>query len=607
MSKKPKKKHVKPAQQSPLNMVYNLCLTFAGPLLSQQVGALKLGVDTAMQRYRNKPVINGSLIRGNLRDYLQQLFEVMPENKAERLQRYCGRWFGEPSAEGGMEPERGKVAFDMFWQLDGEYHTDAHRTRIQINEYGSVAHGALQTIEDCFPAGTEASFSGKLHAQFPNQDEKERFEKWLYKALELIPAMGSLKGIGYGKLIKAKLMPVHGEKKQPLTLPDGATRFGISLHLDRPICIGKPRTPGSNRIVSDDFISGNVIKAVIANLYDNDSKRLEETLCFDQLLFSHAYPSSGSQRPLPALPLSLAWYQKELFDMSDLQDFAHFPWQDIPRFQPDWKEKDWQEIGEKYNLQPDKPERLLMVRTGINSTAGVAAEGELFSVECVDTPDFVWLGNVDLRSIPENQRQTVLQNLLAVLEQGLNGIGKTKANARVEVHGQAFTPPHGALPAIGETAIVTLVSAARLLPLNLEKTWAEQHQVGDTPDDALAGLYQNYWQTVSNEGLSLQRYFAQQRRHGGVYLYEHFQGKASPYCPEWLTQAGSVFVVKIESEAGLQCLQKWMEVGLPAHPDADGKTATWRNTPYLPEHGFGEICVNWPAQTSRQLSNREGN
>lgn len=593
----------KPKTNPVQNIVYELRLTFAGPLLSQQSGTLRLGVDTAMQRYREQPAINGSLVRGNIRDYLGQLVEALPENKSQSLLNASLDWFGQASSESNMEPQRGNVRFDLFWLLQDKDFQGGHRTRIQLGEQGSVESGALQTIEDCFPTGTKPVFSGKLRATFKDPEERQRFEKWINKTLSFIPAMGSLKGIGYGRLLKAELKPASMTatgKKTPLSLPANTVRFGISLHLDRPFCIGKPRTPDSNRVVSDDFISGNVIKAVIANQYASEQAR-EDALCFDQLVFSHALPAKTATRQ-PPLPLSLAFYQDKLVDMSGLDNPQHFLWQDIPAFQPDWKDAQWSKASEDCGLSLASPERLLLVRTEISRDSGTAEEGRLFSVECVDPHDFAWYGNVDLSLVADERRPQVLKNLVACLQQGLDGIGKTKAYAQVDVYPQAFATPHGATPQVGETAIVTLMSDALLLPAHLEQVLANQWRDGTQSDSILHSLYAAYWENVAGNGLSLQRHFAQQKRRGGAYQHRHFQNRDA-YAPEWLTVAGSVFVLTVETNAGLEKLQQWIRTGLPTHTEAKDQPVTWKDTPYLPEHGFGEICVNWSAQTERPLQN----
>ena len=108
----------------------------------------------------------------------------------------------------------------------------------------------------------------------------------------------------------------------------------------------------------------------------------------------------------------------------------------------------------------------------------------------------------------------------------------------------------------------------------------------------LHDLYSDYWQQHSDNGLSLVRYFAQQKRYGGEYAKRHYQ-QAQPYAPEWLTEAGSVFVLRVANEYGLRCLKAWQQQGLPAASDSDGQSPTWKTTAYLPENGYGEICMNW--------------
>ncbi len=601
---------------------YELLLVFHAPLLSKQSGTLALGIDSAMQTYQHKPVLNGSLIRGNLRDYLEQFAKVLPESEAKSLQDSITRWFGRRTRKGesSLDTQRGTVHFDLFWTLtekpvankeksapDTNTKDDSRpvkRTRIKLNGNGSVETGALQFIEDRFQTGNEVECKGWLRTHFQDEKEHELFQHWISKALQFIPAMGSLKGVGYGRL-KENGFKLTPQKRHSTTilLTSKTTRFGIMLELKQPFCIGKPRTPGSNRIESEDYIAGNVIKGVIARLFEDTygkeeyRKRLRNDLCFDDLIFTHALPVA-KEKPnrLPPIPLSLAKYQDKYTDMNLLADPCLVRWyvskeDKAPAFQPDWKSTDWETAKKQCGINDESPGKLLLVRTAINGERGAAADGELFSVECIDPTGFTWHGNVDLSKVSESRRQGVLRKLSDVLQLGLDGIGKTKAHAVVTVTPSAFELPHGTLPEIGDIALVTLVTDANILPRHLEKL-AQEWNASKPDHEILHELYAQYWSAQSSQGLSLQRYFAQQKRVGGAFTHHHFQ-QGQEYYPEWLTVAGSVFVLKVESAQGLAHLQQWMKTGLSIQPECQEGLAAWEITAYLPEHGYGEICVNW--------------
>lgn len=577
-----------------ISQIYTLRLVFAGPLLSQASGTLVMGVDTAMQRdaqQRPVPVLNGSLVRGNIRHALKQFTGSSTSDLAKQLNSYITQWFGRESS--AFEPQRAQVQFDFFWHLEQNTEiAQAYRTRIQIDETGKVKEGALQVLEDCFPLGTTPAFVGKLRAQFADEVEQAQFERALHMALDFIPAMGSLKGIGFGRLL------THSLDKEAATLPTAPAMptlvdncFGIRLTLDRPFCLGKPRTPESNRIESSQVITGQVIKAVLAQAYGQDQKRLEEELSLDRLIISHCHPvkeAIQANKPSLPLPLSLAYVDGELQDLS-MTTAATYTGKNAVIFQPDWKSEQETKAQESLKLNQAYPERLLVVRTAIDAEQQTAQESELFSLECIDPTDYVWCGTVSLANIPTERQARVVQYLHQCFSQGLQGIGKTKAYAKVE-----YYTPNSSAPwtvTAKQTITLTLSSPARLFPLGWERM---------QPNATARQLHEDYWNQVSNQSLKLVNFFAQQQRLGGQYHYHHFQLKADqttkPYQTEWLTSAGSVFSLEVlDAKQAQTCLQQWLSQGLPV---PEGNSITWQDSPYLPEHGYGEVLLNWQPLTA---------
>ena len=598
---------------------YDLTLTFQAPLLTQANGTLSFGVDSAMQKYRGLPILSGSLIRGNLRHALSNFAALLGEKE---LDKKINDWFGQESTE-DMEPQRAAVSFDFFWKLTTpELVTKARRTRIKMDDNEKVEAGALQVIEDCFALGTTPVFNGKLSAMFKNDAEQTEFETWVCKALTHIPAMGSLKGSGFGKLTKFELQPIKTDSDEmPLTLNPDTLRFGIQLKLDRPLCIGKARTNDSNRIISRDFIPGNVLKAVVAeNLNVDDLAAID----FDSISFSHAMPmpaisdKEGVKRP-QTIPLSLAIHsvvnhkgkkRRIPVDVADLDDPVNKQyWQQpgksdvysLPDFQPDWKDKDWS-IASKKGYDFPLPDRFTLIRTQIESgESNVAKEAGLFSIECCDTRytryddtsgaetshDLVWSAAIDVSASKESV--VAKAKLLKGLERGLNRIGKTKAHASVSVTDTPYDYPQQAIPQCGESVVISLMTDARILP-SLSHAEKPIHATGS--QDALQDSYQRYW----GDSFELKTFYAQQKQTGGEFFRRKFQKQRRDYRPEWLTLAGSVFVLTVKDEAGRALLATWQQHGIPAYPDFEDGLPHWKQSPHLPEHGFGQVMLRKQAK-----------
>jgi len=594
---------------------YKLDLYFRGPLLFKEAGTIAVGIDSAMQTYRGKPVLNGSLLRGNIRHALRQL--LVFADKAEDLADTFNEWFGNASGEGmdddsaNLDPKRSLVQFDLFWKLVAPIDpVPGVRTRILIDDNGNVASGALQTMEDVFQfrAEEEPVFCGYIGI---DESVDESFVFWLERALCYIPAMGSDKAIGFGKLDNFIVTKQPAPAIAPLNLSSSTERFGFSFSLDRPLCLGGPRTNDGNHIVSSEVITGNVIKAVIANACSDDSSEsdqnaLENKLCFDQLIVNHCLPApADSPGRMPPLPHSVAYIDKkngencEIICATNIDQ--HQQWLYEPSFKADRSQ--YQELACRKNLGLSVQEqmRIVLVRTGIESTTGTSKEGELFSIECVVPETRVytdegesefttrWCGNIDLRGIPAERRPTVTTNLQALLAKGLKNIGKTKASTYdFQLHDEPFSTPQQNPIETGQLAVVTTMSDSRLFVPGWERR-ANSAQLGAWEH------YKEYWKTESDGHLRLDRIFASQILRGGVHHHWRFQ-KNTPYCPEWLTTAGSVFVVKVLDDRGKELLESWQQCGLPASRDGTGKPSDWHTCPYLPEHGFGEILVNWTAQ-----------
>jgi len=608
-------------------VTFSLSLVFQAPLLTHTTGAMAFGMDMAMQCYRGEPVINGSLVRGNIREVWEHFLALGKKAGCDIGLSYedIDRWLGEELQKGEVKPKRAQLNFDYFWRLtdNSSLRQGAESVRYRIGieaATGTVESGNLQVIESCFPVGTKPCFKGVIRAELVTETEVKRVEKWLQKALYAITAMGALKGVGFGKLVKPELTlqnaPVVAAKA---TIT--ADRIGILLKLDRPLCAARPHSPNSNRFVSEDFISGSILKGAFAEQFHRAGipHQLAEQFDFDNLHFTHAVPTiqAAPLRPIP-VPLSLVSVAGEILDVALQQEarllgkkqddaITHF----APAFQVDWKKVDWELLEKKFTSfkinTHIKPDRLLTVRTAIKSETGTAEENKLFSLECIDSfaddEPLQWCAEITLDHVCEQDRPEVSRRLQEhLVHHGLSRMGKTKVNASVEITAQNFLEQQNEsslIPIDNAYHIVMLRSEARMLPNDPTVPSTNGHA-------ELFKLYSDYFHTASGKLLQLSHFYAQQRLFGGEFYWRHYRSKESNYRPEWLTVAGSVFVLKPlvgkDQQEIKSCLSRWLRLGLPVAQDR--KDRNWRGDPLIPENGFGEVVINH--RIHQALSQPEG-
>jgi hypothetical protein len=127
--------------------------------------------------------------------------------------------------------------------------------------------------------------------------------------------------------------------------------------------------------------------------------------------------------------------------------------------------------------------------------------------------------------------------------------------------------------------------------------------------ETVKAAYAGYWQAASGGVLKLERHLAAQKLLGG-YLGRRFRPLGeTDYYPFFLTAAGAVFVLKAtDPDKAAELCKNWKTWGLPP-PDwalekRYGKTESgrldWRQCPFTPENGFGEIAINLPCHWDLQ-------
>lgn len=584
---------------------FEVRLTLRAPILSQASGARAYGVDTASLRDGgNHPALPGSLVRGNLRHAWKDLRDRYPRVTEIPSEDEVKAWLGDKSEEGGdNRPNRGRLRFAEHWCADRPGESGVRHRAERDPNAGAVAGGSLQVIESPFAAGEKVVYVGWIKAWCRDDTEAGRLGQWIRKGLEYMPALGALKGTGFGRVLAVELStaPISVRTAGQSKVDSNATAFGIRLKLDRPFCFARSHLPNSNRYESEEFIPGGAIIGALARRLRHsgvDSGLLDHpdypALCrhFDSLGFTQGFAvaEASSERPV-VLPLSLVIgptnaaekASDDLYDVA-LKGAPGLIHHQAPAFSADWKDKHltmaYQKCGWGAPLV-----RSLIVRTEIDPY-GAAEEEKLFATECVVPQGHGWLATVNLNKIDDGDRSKVIDELERLLSTGLDRLGKTEAEAQVELLPQRPALAVPCHPIIHDNlAIVALQSAARLLP----------HAMGIPPTNGGSELFSEYegaWRELSGNSLRLLRFYARQQLVGGEYLWTRFQHREQPYTPELLTLAGSVFVLKVLHETNArQKLNEWLRNGLPQLTGSSGGE-DWKKTPYLAANGYGEIAVN---------------
>ncbi len=277
-----------------------------------------------------------------------------------------------------------------------------------------------------------------------------------------------------------------------------------------------------------------------------------------------------------------------------------------PTYQPDWKQSDSEAANLYKQPAPHKqdnhqPGRQLIVRTAIVEGEMNAKEGALFSLDCISPENTVWCADIDFSAIEDagekKQAQALMAKVLTKERQDndkpedykLQGIGKTKAHA-ILTQQEQFLQTQTVEKCQGYY-IITLQTPGRL--------FSAPNSIKAISDaESLKTCYQQYWQDISANTLTLSHYYAQQSKVGGEFYWRYYQ-QGEAYQPEWLTTAGSVFVLTANESFDETLLSDWLKWGLPQATDK--KDSDWSNNPYIRENGFAEIRLNDAIHTTLSL------
>lgn len=586
-------------------------LIVLGPFLTAATGPDRYGVDKSAHRDHNgQLVIPDSHLKGKLRSSLEELDQFFDSADRPDLDSL----FGAKSAEGSYEPLPASVRFSDL--LSVNLATDGTRTRVNINRTSQTAkQNMLREVDDPFASGTEICFTGKVTFSASDPGDAARIASVLRLGLRWLATVGSEKGVGFGRLKSAQVStPIETEV---IAIPTFAATSD-SLHLRitalEPLMAGGIKSRRTNYVISRQELPGGLIKGALATAlnaaYGVPVTRPLDASCaadfpgfealikhFSAVRVTHARPTLvGNPRPI-RLPLSAVEYGGTLAGDVALSSERTplVQGRNSPAYYGDAKHLD------RY-VGLAKPVELFVTRSEINDVSQRTAEGQLFTYQfyapCTDEKQPIeWVCNVNFDAISEPaERRAVRQQFATVVQQHLHRLGKLGRAVTVAVSDGSALPAVNNRAVIEDSiALVTLQSDAIMLAPNIVRSLP----LGKDLHEA----YAEYWHDISGGALILDDFFAHQGFEGG-YLYHRYLGGAErtnrphQYRPYFLTLAGSLFKLRVEDEIKATLfLTQWLSSGLPLPKWALAEygqynRALWKNCPFVPENGYGEIAVN---------------
>ncbi len=584
-----------------------IILNVQGPILTGASTAGDPGIDSPFARnHRDELYIPFSLVKGKLREAWTELCGA-GISFAGRIESR----FGTQAGEGVWDPDRGRLHFTDFVHVRAAQPVESApparakktSTGIKMDPLRKAGQeGAIQVMEKPFEAGGRAEFAGVCWFFAQDDTEIDSLMADLAVLFSWLTSLGADRTVGFGQFLGAGLdksgSRVVDIPEHPEAIPPPAEVMDFGFQLLEPFCIAQKRLT-QYLFEGSEIIPGGALKGTLGSMLMEmlgcDGSTVDGSLPqpwdalgnhFHEIRFTHAFPSSNSRPNLP--PLSLVKFGEgeardvALEDEPPLQNDSDGTLS-APAFRIDWK--DSSAVMTAFGWP--KLQRDLRVRHEHDPEKRRAKDEQLFAYESIAPREEVtWRGSLDLSRVSASSRPQVWGCLKTLLALGLHGLGKTKART-------------------GEVAVKTGYAAevaARdglfVLTLQTPALLCDPQDAAD-PAASLFDLYKGVWAGLSSEAsgsaaLDLVQFFARQSLKGG-YLGQRFKARGS-YNPFFLTEAGSVFVLKPIAGREAQATERvkvWRNYGLPLPTWVKDRYGDgWRENPFLPENGYGEIAVN---------------
>lgn len=533
-------------------------------------------------------------------------------------------------------PHRARLHFSDFLVADKALNSRQEQsklTRVSINsKTGTSKENFLQIIENCFKPGEVVVWYGVI-SFFSKAEEAALVAKNLTLGLKWITALGGSKGSGFGRL-ESVTTELHKVDFSLLQKNDISGVFdGISLYFEfiDDLLIGGI-TLGSNFIESETVIPGGVIKGSFARFLNRLCDTVPDTeaiglnnqkvsdcfpllaKCFSALQFSHAFPVHTAQElrpvviPYSAVKTSSGDGLDAYFDVALLETPSLDINNKAPVFQVNWKNTE--HLLEYFGWA--SCDIINKTRTAIDTETRRAKDESLYTFQYLtpfkagsENEKVKWIANLRFPELEPPEQEQLFTEFNEAIHRGWDVLGKRDSRFRLTVCGRLAE--NTALPqseAVFDEDIAVVVLQSDALMFDGNTIAAHQQK----PD--LQSIYNDYWQKTTGDACQLVRFFARQKFSGGYLakrynLYQH-------YYPFILTEAGSVFVLKINNkEKAKKILHRLLKQGLPLPATITERVPEnrehWEYCPFVPENGYGEIRINQRWHWSRLMQvNPEG-
>ena len=579
---------------------HSLEIEIVGPILTRDSGDAAAGIDAPVARdHAGRLMIAGSHVLGKVRHALRELLKIeAAANSSAHIPTNAMSWFGGEGDEvEGRNQRRRIFVSDLVVKHTAETgQRQQTRTRIKLDpERGAVEDGALQTIETPVSIGELLTFEGEVDV-IGQPDELEVMILAVRFALAWTTQLGGLRTIGFGRINRVEIADKIKRPRLAVQSSGGQTtnRLEIALEIRDPLCIADTRNSG-NTFVSSDVIPGGVLKGALANLVlagagFSGGGDLTESARFpalsrhySKLRFQHFFPQRDGTPTRPHhWPKSLVAIPGKPDTLADaaLWEGPHVAVAQsgglAPAFFRDWKADSFT-VASRWSGWPQLS-RTLRVRTAIDPDELRAKTSQLFAYDMIEPHGHCWIGSVSLEDVPDNERSEVVREFLEAVSVGIPGVGRSQAMAQLTF--ARLAPPLEWAKNEDGLAILTLQTAALLR--------------------SPTGRYGEAIDRLSGGTLRLVRHFASERLSGASFMAARFF-KSKPYRPWLLTEPGSVFVVEV-GVGGDSVIEGWLTGGIGLSPyvryfyglGEAPESELWRDCPFLPHNGYGEIAVDLP-------------